>query len=452
DTIGDRVFFRRRGETGQFYTAKGINSPVKALLPGDGSIYTINFDGEVHQIKGATSFELKGRADCDSVSDACYISASEIAVADPVARKIAFYSWPELELEDEWQPDGSYDENYLFEPVAVAAYANWLAAADRANGRIYFIDIRNKKSFSVEEAEVRDVIWGSLGVLLSVNENSEVSAYSVDFSKKTAAREVLRTGLSNAWAFFKYKGEIFCSDISGEAIWKITPSPDIETAPAFLSLYDPRFTTDNQGDDVLSISANLSTPFPAWGKEIFPTVMSIWNDHIVTTSIDKIKAIPVLALCFSRGNVDDLVSPKMRVIPVESCSELYGRLPLIWGSQRDLITNFILDSLIIYDHEEIMRLTAFCLFNGIKIDVWARAVPSVELMKASAATGGEVFYSLAGDPMITSQQNELRMELFLPHRSEASGYPDRSTLSSYMSVRQLLAKDWMPVWVDAIGP
>jgi len=450
DTVSNMVFYRTKRDSGRFLTAGGIDSPVKALLPGDRKIYVINFDGEVYEMTDSASFDLKGRADCDSVSDACYVSTTEIAIADPVSRRIAFYSWPELEFEDEWQPDGHHGGDYLFEPVAVKAYANWLAAADRANGRIYFIDMRNKSSFFVEDMDVRDIIWSSLGILLSINENSEISAYFVDFTNKTTEREILRTDLRNAWAFFKYKGEIFCADISGESIWKITPTPNLDISPAFLSLYDPQVTLNEQGDDILSVSATLSSPFTAWGKDILPTAVSVWNEQIITTSVSKMKTTPVMGLCFSRGNVDGEISPKMRVIPVESCAELYRRLPLIWSSQRDLITNFIFDSLIAFNREELLRLTAFCLFNGIKIDVWARDMPSIELMRASAATGGDVFYSLTGEPMLTSHQNELKLQLLLPYKHEASGYPDRSTLSSYLSVRQLLARDWTPIWVDAI--
>jgi tetratricopeptide (TPR) repeat protein len=453
DTISNSVFYRTKRDSGRFLTAEGINSPIKALLPGDGEIYVINFDGEIYQMTNNASFDLKSRIECDSVSDACYISASEIAVADPVGRRIAFYSFPEYKFDDEWKPDESHRGDYLFEPVAVKAYANWLAAADRANGRIYFIDLRNKRSFFVENKNVRDIIWSSLGILLSINENSEISAYFVDFSKKTADEEILRSDLKNAWAFFQYKGEIFCSDITGESIWKITPTPNpnLDISPAFLSLYDPQYAIDEQDNAILSVYATFSSPFSAWKKEILPTVTSIWNEHIIKTSVTKLKALPAIGLCFSRGNVDGMVSSKMRVVPVESCAEIYSRLPLIWSNQRDLITNFIIDSLIVYSHEELLRLTAFCLFNGIRIDIWARGIPPVELMRASAATGGEVYFSIVNEPMLTSLQNGLKLQLLLPFKTEVSGYPDRSTMSTYLSFRQLLGRDWIPIWIDALG-
>lgn len=451
DTISDQVFYRTNGDSGQFKTVKGIDSPIKALLPGDGLIYVINIGGEVYQISNESSFDLKGKLDCDSVSDACYVSASEIAISDPVKRRIRFYSWPELKYDDEWQPDKANSGNFLFEPVAVKAYANWLAAADRANGRIYFVDLRNKSSFFVENINVRDIIWNNLGVLLSVNEESEISAYFVDFKNKSADVEVLRSELHDAWAFFKYKGDIFCSNISGESIWKIIPTPSLDLSPAFFSLFDPELARDELGNEVLSVSATFSSPFSSWEKEVFPTAMSVWNDSIVTTSVTRTKAPSVMGLCFSRGNADGIVSPKMRVIPVESCAELYSRLPLIWSNQRDLITNFILDSLIIYNHEELLKLTAFCLFNGVKIDIWARSIPSVELLRASAATGGEIYFSIVNEPMLISRRNDLKLQLLLSQKSETSGYPDRSTLSSYLSIRQLLGRDWIPIWIDAVG-
>jgi hypothetical protein len=450
DTISDQVFYRTKGKTGKLYVADGINSPVKALLPGDGSMYVINIDGEIHQLMDDSSFVLKGKVDCDSVSDACYVFASKIAVADPVNRKIVFYTWPELEFDGEWLPDKSNGGDYLFEPVAVKVYANWLAAADRANGRIYFVDLHNKSCFFVENIAVRDIIWNGLGILLSINENSEISAYSVDFLKQTADKKVLRSDLNNAWAFFKYKGEIFCSDISGRSIWKITPTPDLKISPAFFSLYDPQIELDEHGNDVLSIFATFSSPFAVWGKNILPTVMSVWNESIITTSVTKMKAPSVVGLCFSLGNADEIVSANMRVIPVKSYADIFSKLPLIWGNQRDLITNFIIDSSIVYNHEELLKLTAFCLFNGIKIDIWARDITSVELMRACASTEGEIYFSMQNEPMLSSHQNELKLQLLLTHKNETSGYPDRSTLSTYISFRQLLGRDWIPIWIDAI--
>ena len=451
DTIGNQVFYRTKGRTGQLSVAEEINSPVKALFPGDGSMYVINFDGGIYQLMDDSYFDLKGIVNCDSVSDACFVFASKIAVADPVNRKITFYSWPELKFDGEWQPDESHGGDYLFEPVAVKAYANWLAAADRANGRIYFIDLHNKSSFFVENIAVRDIIWNGLGILLSINENSEISAYSVDFLKKTTNKEVLRSDLDNAWAFFKYKGEIFCSDVSGRSIWKITQTPDLNISPAFFSLYDPQIAEDEQGNDVLSVSATFSSPFTVWGKDILPSVTSVWNEQIITTSVTKIKAAPVMGLCFSLGNADEMISANMRVIPVKSYADIYNMLPSIWSNQRDLITNFILDSSIVYNHEELLKITAFCLFNGIKIDIWARDIPSVELMRASASTDGEIYFSMLNEPMISSRENELRLQLLLTYKSETSGYPDRSTLSTYISFRQLLGRDWIPIWIDAIG-
>jgi tetratricopeptide (TPR) repeat protein len=451
DSIGNQVFYRKKGNTGQFNVAEWINYPVKALLPGDGSMYIINFAGEIYQMTDNASFDLKGRVDCDSVSDACYVYASKIAIADPVNRRIMFYSWPELKFDDEWLPDESHSGDYLFEPIAVKAYANWLAAADRANGRIYFIDMHNKRSFFVENINVRDIIWSSMGILLSINEDSEIIACFVDFLKKTVHKEVLRSDLDDAWSFFKYKGEIFCSDISGRNIWRITPTPNLDISPAFLSMYNPQLTIDEQGNDVISVSATFSSPYAVWGKEISPTATCVWNDRIVATSVTRVNALPVMGLCFSRGNVDGIVSPKMRVTAVESYADIFNRLPLIWSNQRDLITNFILDSLIVYSHEELLKLTAFCLFNGIKIDIWARGIPSVELMRASAATDGEVFFSVLDEPMLTSHQNEFKLQLLLTDKSVTSGYSDRSTLSSYLSFRQLLGRDWIPIWIDALN-
>jgi hypothetical protein len=72
-------------------------------------------------------------------------------------------------------------------------------------------------------------------------------------------------------------------------------------------------------------------------------------------------------------------------------------------------------------------------------------------MRASAATGGEVYFSVINEPMFISRQNDFKLELLVAQKSDTSGYPDRSTLSSYLSVRQLLGRDWMPIWIDAVS-
>ena len=63
----------------------------------------------------------------------------------------------------------------LFEPVGISRYANWLAVADRGNGRVYLLDAVGRREFFFAEAPMpRDVAWSPLGELFVLSEKGEL--------------------------------------------------------------------------------------------------------------------------------------------------------------------------------------------------------------------------------------------------------------------------------------
>lgn len=445
DTIGNRIYTRMERKSGGFLSVP-INSPVVGLMPGDGSIFVLNVSGDVYKVEDASA-DIIGNMEDTSVADAAYLSGEEIIVCDPLNRRVALYLFPALDMLDIWAPDNAGE--YLFEPVAVDTYGEWAAIADRANGRIHFLNLRNYTSFFSEEKSVRDVLWSGLGSLISVNDNSEIAVHSVDFGKKTVVREILRKDAQHAWALFKYENEIFCSDILGSKLWQIKANPTINGEAAYLSLYYPKIEADADGNENLSMNGTLTTPFQASLSGSSPVAMSVWNENIITTSINMLEIQTPHTICFARGSSGE-ISSNTRVIPAETCSEIYSKFAPIWETQRDLLTNVIVDSRIRYDAEDLKKLTGFFLFNGLQMDVWARSIPSFDLLRASAATSGRVYYSLSGQAVFSNLQNRLRATVVLPFKAAASGYSDRATLSMYMSIKQLSARDWMPIWIDLI--
>ena len=73
----------------------------------------------------------------------------------------------------------------LFEPVGISRYANWMAVADRGNGRVYLLDaVGRREFFFAETPMLRDVAWSPLGELFVLSEKGELFRAGLDFGRK----------------------------------------------------------------------------------------------------------------------------------------------------------------------------------------------------------------------------------------------------------------------------
>ena len=137
---------------------RALLAPAAALPVGDGTFFVFGVDGEVHSFSAVSgqdiSMDLRGRVD-SHVADACWLSEAEFTMADPVARSVDFYDRESLRHLASWSPP---EGDMLFEPVGISRYANWLAVADRGNGRVYLLDAVSRREFFFAEVPMpRDI-------------------------------------------------------------------------------------------------------------------------------------------------------------------------------------------------------------------------------------------------------------------------------------------------------
>jgi hypothetical protein len=391
--------------------------------------------------------------------DAAALSSGEFAVADPVAREVAFYSFADFARTGAWTPPPG-EADMLFEPVATASYGPWLAVADRGGERIFFLNTQNRRAvFSAPVPSPRDVNWSSIGELFVIGEGGELSRLLVDFrSRKVDAIDVMETDLENAWTLFNSPdGNMYCLDVGGANVWKAETLPDVELSSGFLSLFQPRLEhvrLENAESENLLLEAAVSSPFISYSGIANKIVNAIWNERTITSKAiwnpdGETGKTPVF-LVFHRQAQAGAVTPEIRGVRADGGVDIQISLPSVWTAKNNTLTNIIIDSSISFEPDELDALTFFCLNNGLELDIWGRVVPTVEMVRSSALTGGKVVWSLANKPDITPPNSSVRVSIPLPPDLSSSGYPSRSMLTLYLDVGMLHTRNWIPLWPDIL--
>ncbi|GHS88554.1 hypothetical protein AGMMS49957_10270 [Synergistales bacterium] len=470
DTLGDKIFFRSYADANGGIKTALVESPAAAMPMGDGTFYVVTTGGDVYSVMSSnilasssvtrlTSEDIRASLGDVTVLDATALSMGEFAVADPVTREVAFYSFADFARTGAWAP-APLELAMLFEPVAVAAYGPWLAVADRGNERIFFLNVLNRRvDFSAPISRPRDINWSSVGELFVIGEGGELSRLLVDFrSRKVDAIDVMETDLENAWTLFDSPdGNMYCLDVGAANIWKAETLPDVELSSGFLSLSQPRIErvrTENAESENLLIEAAVSSPFITYSGIAKKVVHAIWNERTITSNAiwnpgGKANKAPVF-LIFQRPAQAGAVTPEIRSVRAEGGVDIQISLPSVWMAKDNALTNIVIDSSISFEPDDLDALTFFCLNNGLELDIWGRAVPTVEMIRSSALTGGKVVWSLANKPDLTPPDSSVRVSIPLPPELSSSGYPNRSMLTLYLDVGMLHTRNWIPLWPDIL--
>ncbi|MDR2529167.1 MAG: hypothetical protein LBD04_09160 [Synergistaceae bacterium] len=451
DTLGNGVVYAKKSSG----KARGfaLNAPVTALPVGDGVFYAITVSGDMYSFNALSdapaSPDLVGTLDvAGALADAAAISGSELVVADPVARQTAFYSLATFAGTGVWAPP---EGAMLFEPVALAAYGPWLAVADRGNGKIFFLNGANRRDFfSADVPRPRDVAWSSVGELFVINEDGDLYRIPTDFrDRKAGTPDLMERGLRDGWTLFA-ASDLYCMDISASRLWKAVPTPDVETASGFLSLSHPRVEREENKESFV-LEATLSSPFTTYAKKTLPVVHSVWNNRSISSAaawLDDSRKAEVLV--FHRPASPGVVYPALQNRVAENGTDIQIALPALWNERRASLTNIVVDASIIFSPDELDALALFCLNNGLELDVWARTIPSVELSRASALTGGKTLLSLTNAPDLAPPRNKMRVRIPLPQELSSSGYPSRSMLTVFLDLGMTHTRDWIPLWPDLL--
>ena len=467
DTLGNRVIYRN--EASRRPVALEVNRPVTVLPMNSDAFYIVAEGGEVYYFRmfssdpSLLSPELVGVLENTLITDATMISEREFVVADSLTREVAFYSLATLTgapMNDTpptarlaaWSPPDNIEA--FFEPVALSAYAQWLAVADRGGGRIFFLNLDNRREFfSADIPRPRDVTWSALGELFVINDDGDLFKVIVDFrDRRVEAVDRLESGLTNGWALFNSPyGDVYCMDIAGSNLWKAVPIPDASMPISILSTATPSVTWEEDRESFL-LDAILMSPFRTYFRTAPIIAHVVWNNRAIPSfahwSERNIRQPDVVLL--SRPTPVGTINPAINSVAVENGTDIRIVLPHIWTLRRNSLTNLIIDSTVSMTQEDLNMLALFCLNNGVRLDVWARSVPSVEMVRAAALTGGKTIFSLSSQPNLPLPHSEMQVRIPLPQELSSSGFPSRSMLSLFLNVGFTQARNWIPLWPDMI--
>ena len=470
DFLGDRAYIVADGQV----RSVPIERPAALLPMGDGTftlaassgdVWSFSTHADLLSLPGTPiSMDLIGTVP-SWIADAEPLSGNEFAVADPVSREVAFYAVMgggeerQILRRGGWAPPDpplgvEPGTELLFEPVALDRYADWLAVADRGNGRVYVMNaVSMRDAFSVDVDAPRDVLWAPLGELFVLTEHGELLLFGVDFAERTfSPPEALDGELQDAWALFRAPGGgAYCLDVGASRLHKATMLPAPAFAQGFLGADHPTVALES-GRESFLLDATLSSPFGAWAQTAPLSVRCIWNERTLRSMAWWQGRAPFDGLLLHRALPRTQPLPmNARTSRAERGMDVWPALSALWALHRETLTNVIVDSSIPFTMDEMLALLRFCLMNGLELDVWARDVPSLALERASAFTGGRTIFSLDGPLELEAPLTRMKIQIPLPMELSSSGYPSRSMLSIYMDVGLAQTQAWLPLWPDMLG-
>ena len=464
DQFGDKIYIRQAGRNllGGIGAIReiGVPAPVTAIPMGDGTFRIFNADGDMYTLNASRLSEQNVSADYFAtlpsvvVSDAEMIAENLFAVSDPAERNIAFYSTARGDIRVRYWRPPLMDGDFLFEPVAVEGYADWLAVADRMNDRVYLLNAVSHEYFYIRNIrKPRDLIWSGTGELFVLTDDGNIYDYIIDFGTRTYASRsagAWREGIRNAWTFFKSaEGDISWLDMSVSRIYKAIMMPARDEVPGFLSIYNPSIASDTENRESFIIDAALMSPFMHYANNARIIAQSVWNDRNMRCNVIWQRPKNFDAVLFHmpvpRGTLFPL---NVRPSQVTSGRDIQSVLSSVWLLHRETLTNVIVDASIPFTEEDMLMLLKFCILNGLEIDIYARDIPSLGLMRASSFTGGKTLYALGDTLDIPVQRTHMQIQIPLPEELSSSGYPGRSMLAVYLDAGLIQSRAWIPLYPD----
>ena len=464
DQFGDKIYIRQAGRNllGGIGAIReiGVPAPVTAIPMGDGTFRIFNADGDMYTLNASRLSEQRISADYFAtlpsvvVSDAEMIAENLFAVSDPAERNIAFYSTARGDIRVRYWRPPLMDGDFLFEPVAVEGYADWLAVADRMNDRVYLLNAVSHEYFYIRNIrKPRDLIWSGTGELFVLTDDGNIYDYIIDFGTRTYASRsagAWREGIRNAWTFFKSaEGDISWLDMSVSRIYKAIMMPARDEVPGFLSIYNPSIASDTENRESFIIDAALMSPFMHYANNARIIAQSVWNDRNMRCNVIWQRPKNFDAVLFHmpvpRGTLFPL---NVRPSQVTSGRDIQSVLSSVWLLHRETLTNVIVDASIPFTEEDMLMLLKFCILNGLEIDIYARDIPSLGLMRASSFTGGKTLYALGDTLNIPVQRTHMQIQIPLPEELSSSGYPGRSMLAVYLDAGLIQSRAWIPLYPD----
>ncbi|MBQ9574915.1 MAG: hypothetical protein IJR27_06530 [Synergistaceae bacterium] len=480
DQLGNKLYTRIPSPSFRnmsVITEVNIPSPVISIPIGNGTFTVFTENGDVYLLPSATSTSADYLYTLPSpvVSDAEIIAEDFFAVADPAERCIALVNTSGARLNVRYWRPPLRDSDFLFEPVAVENYAEWLAVADRMNDRIYMINVSDLSYFTIPNVpKPRDLIFSLTGELFVLTDEGKIWNFILDFGTRTYANRyngAMYSDRKNSWSFFMSpEGNINWLDMSASRIYRAVMMPDRDDMPAFMSIYNPSIITDDEGRESFRFSATVMSPFMNYARNSRITAQSVWNDRTMRCVTQWVReGVRPSSLIFGRGlrrSGREKIPGDVRVYEVSSIADIIDFLGGMWSmvnNDSEGVRRIFVESRTAGadSNGELLRLLKFCMMNGIELSIYGRGVTGLGLKRSASMTGGKEIYSFlsplsySDTPMLNStmpvQNTKMDILMPLPADLSTSGYSGGSMLGIYMWLGNIQLGAWAPMNPEMFG-
>lgn len=442
DTLGDTLWFRR-AEKDPFLSL-AAPSPVSVLPGTDGDWIVLLENGAVHVLRrGEKTLAPLGTLPFRP-SDGAKTGDGLLAVSSAAERKVLLFSCPGLKNEGElsFPP-----QEKPFEPTALSVYGEWIAVADRNNGTVHVLSLKDRETlFSFSVRAPRDLAWSPLGTLFVLSDPGTISKFPVSFKEKKALEgETVLERADNGWTIF-FRGDILtCIDISGTALWEIVEAPE-KGGVAFLSLETPSVSRADQKEHFF-MSVRVGGPFQTYMEHNRPVVTAVWNDRLLPGSFTPeekgSRREPLIFLGKNSPEIPGGLRPATGKILLSTLREE-------WKKRKGKIDDLIISSGTPLSPEEMEILAGFALSNGLRVYILSDSLSPLQHLRTACLTGGRVLLSPEEGMGEAARSSRGTIRIPLPSDETSSGFPSRSTLSIYFDRGLMSAKDWIPFWPDLL--
>lgn len=416
-----------KGERGLIYSGP-TGGPVVRVLPVERErVFFVYSDGSILRAyisEKGISERARGETGAASVSDAVYAAGDCLVLADRIEGEILFVDAETLETTGRWSP-----ETGGFEPVALASWGPFLAAADRRNGVVRVLDLKTSRELEAIalSGPVRAVEWVNSANLLALVEGGMLYHLRPATGKPPEAVAEL---FPEAWFMFSSGQGVTVADTALYRSAGIRGHAEGGT----LVLANPK-PVDSHGDGRFELYARVLMPLGADGREEI-----LFQGVLGGRPIEIQAALPP---------EEDILNRPIDTLPFVPVEKALWELEDLSG----LSEVYVLEAAgALEDVSWLSRLGSFALSQGLTINILAeKEVPSTMQVRLAELTGGNIFLSSAnagffGKPVKWRLSVRVSDQVVLPGGGTEGGLFIMGRSGS-MNV-----EDRFPLWSVFLGP
>ncbi|EHM10072.1 hypothetical protein TheveDRAFT_0936 [Thermanaerovibrio velox DSM 12556] len=432
DSLGDRVhvYANGRNVASLRFKSPSVVVPLDYLhwvvFCSNGESFRVEEGQYSKEISVRPFLKYSGR-----ISDAAVIQDGVFLIGDQMNGRLAIVSIDGRILST-WHPP--LKENKLPEIVAVDVMGKRFAVADRGRGLVYVLDWEYGSSFkevaSIRVPSVRDVIWNHEGGLFIVAEGGTLfKTGPVTYSSVTL--EAMQRGLRDPWSICLYESGLILIDQGGRLpMWGV-----LRPGVPMIGLLGVRSMKIEEIDLYqLTMVAKLPPFLSSYLGRISPVSRGVWQNKLAMISVS------------SEGYFDDTPESLVLTSSTGGAKSVWEKIKLFAEKGSGLPEVLVVSSGVKLDDTALERLLAFCLINGIRLDLISDgASPSVKLDMARRLTGGYL-YNGGALSIVPIKGVQWTFRMPLSKVDVPLGNVSDALVSIFVDAEAYSFRDWLPFW------